>query len=205
MRTLIIVGLVGLGVTLTACDPNNDVTENETEQPAVTEAEKSAHIAEAKGVIKQFATTLKSELIGAMKNGGPVNAIEVCHSRAPVLAEKIGGEYGATLTRVSMKNRNAILGVPNAWQAKVLQDFEARVANGKAIETLKYVDIAEVTGGQQFRMMKAIPTGAICLTCHGESIAPEVQAKLTALYPNDHATGFSAGQIRGAFVYTKPL
>lgn len=25
MRTLIIVGLVGLGVTLTACDPNNDV------------------------------------------------------------------------------------------------------------------------------------------------------------------------------------
>lgn len=156
-------------------------------------------------MIKQFATTLKSELIGAMKNGGPVNAIEVCHSRAPVLAEKIGGEYGATLTRVSMKNRNAILGVPNAWQAKVLQDFEARVANGKAIETLKYVDIAEVTGGQQFRMMKAIPTGAICLTCHGESIAPEVQAKLTALYPNDHATGFSAGQIRGAFVYTKPL
>ncbi len=205
MNKLQLVGLMSVLLAFTACDSSNDVAEYKPAQSVISDAEKLAHIADAKGVIKQFATTLKSELVGAMKNGGPVNAVEVCHTRAPILAEQIGGEYGAMLTRVSLKNRNPTMGVPNEWQSKVLNDFEMRLANGETIDSLKYVDIASVTGGQQFRMMKAIPTGGVCLTCHGEKIAPEVQAKLIELYPNDHATGFTAGQIRGAFVYTKPL
>jgi hypothetical protein len=40
----------------------------------------------------------------------------------------------------------------------------------------------------------------MCLGCHGKNIAPEVQAKLDELYPEDQATGFSEGDLRGAFV-----
>jgi hypothetical protein len=53
--------------------------------------------------------------------------------------------------------------------------------------------------------MQAIPTGALCLQCHGENISPEVQAELARLYPEDKATGYSAGDIRGAFVVTRDL
>jgi hypothetical protein len=53
--------------------------------------------------------------------------------------------------------------------------------------------------------MKAIPTAAQCLNCHGESISPEVDAKLKALYPNDQARGFKEGDLRGAFTLAKPV
>ena len=53
--------------------------------------------------------------------------------------------------------------------------------------------------------MKAIPTGGVCLACHGENLAQGVQETITTLYPNDKATGFKSGDIRGAFVVTKVL
>jgi hypothetical protein len=38
-----------------------------------------------------------------------------------------------------------------------------------------------------------IMTQAVCLTCHGENIAPEVKVQLAELYPADRATGFQVG------------
>jgi len=39
----------------------------------------------------------------------------------------------------------------------------------------------------------------MCLACHGDNIAPEVTAAIRAHYPEDQATGFATGQLRGAF------
>lgn len=50
-----------------------------------------------------------------------------------------------------------------------------------------------------FRYMKAIPTKGLCLTCHGEALTEPVKATLAELYPEDKATGFKVGDIRGAF------
>jgi hypothetical protein len=38
----------------------------------------------------------------------------------------------------------------------------------------------------------------MCLQCHGEALAPEVTQALAARYPDDRATGFREGQLRGA-------
>jgi hypothetical protein len=37
--------------------------------------------------------------------------------------------------------------------------------------------------------------------CHGpsESLAPDIKEKLATLYPQDQATGFSEGELRGWF------
>jgi len=51
--------------------------------------------------------------------------------------------------------------------------------------------------------MKAVPTEGVCLACHGQNISPEVQTKLNELYPDDKATGYSLGQVRGAIVVIK--
>ena len=53
--------------------------------------------------------------------------------------------------------------------------------------------------------MQAIPTGEVCLACHGTAIAPEITAALDEQYPDDQARGFSLGEIRGAFSLSKPL
>jgi hypothetical protein len=47
--------------------------------------------------------------------------------------------------------------------------------------------------------MRAIPTDALCLTCHGATLAPELAAAIARDYPADAATGFAQGQLRGAF------
>ncbi|MPQ96322.1 DUF3365 domain-containing protein, partial [Thioclava sp. JE_KL1] len=56
-----------------------------------------------------------------------------------------------------------------------------------------------------YRYMKPIPTGAVCLSCHGTHIAPAVKQKLNELYPHDKAVGFNKGDIRGAFSFSKTL
>jgi hypothetical protein len=39
----------------------------------------------------------------------------------------------------------------------------------------------------------------LCVTCHGATLAPDLQAKIDELYPNDQATGYAAGDLRGVF------
>jgi hypothetical protein len=51
--------------------------------------------------------------------------------------------------------------------------------------------------------MKAIPVGQVCLTCHGSDIAPELRTEINTYYPEDMATGFELGELRGAFTITK--
>ena len=48
--------------------------------------------------------------------------------------------------------------------------------------------------------MKAIVMQPQCAACHGSNIDPELEQAITEKYPNDKATGFDVGNIRGAFV-----
>ncbi len=160
--------------------------------------------AQARGIVAKFAGKLKGELVAAMKAGGPVKAIEVCK----VVAPAIGGEVstdGWTVKRTSLKLRNA-KAVPDAWEKQTLEMFEAQKAKGADVTKLERSEIVDAGGVRTFRYMQAIPTAAKpCLACHGGSIAGPVKAKLTELYPQDKATGFKAGDIRGAFTLSKPL
>jgi hypothetical protein len=162
----------------------------------------NAEIQQAMDAVKAFAGSLQAELKKGMKQGGPVNAIEICNTRAARIAMDVSGKKGLSVQRVSLKNRNPA-NVPNAWQQKVLEDFEKRKLDGEPVGQLTYADVAENEDGKQFRFMKAIPTKAICIACHGADITPEVKERLDQLYPDDKARGFRPGDIRGAFVVTR--
>ena len=168
------------------------------------EFDESAELDRAKKATAAFAGALKSELVSAMQSGGPIEAIDVCNTRAVLIGEEVSLEQGMTLSRVSLKNRNPD-NAPNEWQAEVLGSFESRKAAGEAPATLAWHEVADSENGREFRFMKAIPTGAICLACHGETIAAPVAEKLAELYPEDKATGYSEGDLRGAFVVTRIL
>lgn len=163
-----------------------------------------AEIARAKGTIKQFAGALQTELKTAMQAGGPVAAIGVCHTQAMPITAQVAAEHGMQLSRVSLKNRNPA-NVPNEWQAAVLKDFDRQQTAGKDITKLAWSETVTVDNGQEFRFMKAIPTGEVCLKCHGSQLAPEVVQVLADIYPEDRATGYSVGDIRGAFVVTRKV
>jgi hypothetical protein len=160
---------------------------------------------EAKGIIKQFGGQLKGELQAAIKAGGPVEAIEVCNKKAPAIAHDLSEQTGWEVARTSLKLRNPG-NAPDAWERQVLERFEADKAAGKDVQKLSYAETVEEPAGKTFRVMKAIPTGKVCLNCHGaDTVKPEVEARLADLYPSDQARGFKVGDIRGAFTLSKKL
>jgi len=164
-----------------------------------------ALVDEAKTISQGFMESLKGELQRAMKAGGPVAAVEVCHSVAPAIAGQQAKEHGwDKVARTSLKLRNPA-DAPDAWEKGVLEQFEARKAAGEPAGSLSYSEVVETEGGKEFRFMKAIPTGKLCLACHGTEIADPVAAKLDELYPEDQARGFQEGDIRGAFTLVKKL
>ncbi len=159
--------------------------------------------AESRAKIKNFAGSLKGALQTAIKEGGPVKAISVCNVRAPeIAAELSGGDW--TVGRTSQRTRNPENG-PDAWETMVLEAFIDRAAAGESLKTMEAAAVVESGGARTYRYMKAIPTGEVCLTCHGSDLEPELAAKIRAVYPEDRATGFKLGELRGAFTVTKTV
>ena len=156
---------------------------------------------DAAAAVQQFGAQLKNELQQAMAAGGAMQAVDICHLRAPAIADELSAQTGYQLARVSLKFRNPERGQPAAWQRAVLESFDQQLAAGTPADDLIY----SATRDGEYRFMKAIPTGALCLTCHGTALAPELEAKLKDLYPEDRATGYLAGELRGAFVAVRPL
>lgn len=163
---------------------------------------------QSRAVIQQFAKQLQGELGKAMKSGGPTKAIAVCQQAAPSIARAESDKHGWTVGRTSLKLRNQN-NAPDAWEAVVLQQFEERAAKGESPNGMSHSEVISQDGRKVFRFMSAIGMPSMeqapCLMCHGETIKPEVIAKLDALYPEDKARGYRPGMIRGAFTITQPM
>ncbi len=167
--------------------------------------EATAEVKVSRAAAQQFGATLKDVLQQAINNGGPVSGITVCHGQAGAIAEKLSQEQGMLVGRTSLKVRNP-QNAPDNWELAVLKQFEARKAQGEAVDKLEFFAVIPDDRGQNtFRYMKAIPTAALCLTCHGENLPAEVDAQLKELYPDDKARGFREGELRGAFTIAKPM
>ncbi|MEW6764645.1 MAG: DUF3365 domain-containing protein [Pseudomonadota bacterium] len=165
-------------------------------------ADEAAKLDQARAIAKEFGGTLKGELEKAMKAGGPLAAIEVCHSKAPAIASDLSAKYGAKVHRTSLRPRAT---PPQDWETGVLTSFDERRAKGEDPAAIEFHEVVTIDGKPHLRYMKAIGTLPVCLNCHGENVAPETRAKLDALYPNDKAMGYKAGELRGAFSITAPL
>lgn len=148
--------------------------------------------------IKKLGSALKLALKSAMKESGPVGALETCNVEAVPITETISIEEGMIISRTSLKTRNP-KNDPDKWELGVLEQFE----KGEISEFGEVVTDSE--GHQTYRYMKAIHTAPLCLKCHGIDMNKEVSAKISELYPEDKAVGFKIADIRGAFTIQKPL
>lgn len=171
---------------------------------AAVAAQPVSDVMEARVLVKEFFTTLKGQLESAIKAGGPAKAIQVCNVQAPAIALDMSQKSGWELARTSLRLRNPD-NRPDAWETDVLNSFETRKQAGEDAQKMEFSEVVEDDGGRTFRYMKAIPTAEVCLKCHGSDVGPEVKAKLKQLYPDDQATGYALGDIRGAFTFRKKL
>jgi len=173
--------------------------------PGFAETGRDANLEEAKGIIKAFSSGLKAELQAALNASSLANAIQICKERAPAIAADYSSRTGWNVGRTSLRLRNPAANAPDAWEKQVLLKFEERKSGGEGIETIAFAEVTQADGEKRFRYMQAIPTGALCLVCHGESLAPAVGTALDKAYPQDQARDFSLGDIRGSFTLSKPL
>ncbi|MFM1896172.1 MAG: hypothetical protein RLZZ385_1246 [Pseudomonadota bacterium] len=183
-------GPLALAILLAGCSTGPD--------PAVDTA---ALETEARYITQRFVGTLLPTLQQALQNGGPVNAIEVCAVQAPLIAQSLSEQSGWSVRRVSLKTRNTANATPDAFERQILRSFDSRQTAGEAGATLSH---GEVRSGE-YRFMQAQPAMPLCLTCHGDNLAPEVSSALARLYPGDSATGYQQGQIRGAISLRRAL
>jgi len=153
---------------------------------------------------KQLAAELKAALTEALKVSAE-HAIDVCNTRAPEIAATIADEGKVTVGRTSLRVRNPA-NAPNAWQREVLETFQRRHADGEPLSSLEYSAVVETADGHaERRFMKAIPTEPLCVTCHGRQLAPALERAIAAKYPDDAATGFDVGDVRGAVYVVRRL
>jgi len=161
---------------------------------------------EARALPGKMVPRLLEVLTEEIGKGGHAEAISVCREKAPQMARALSEQTGWAVRRVSLKNRNP-KAVPDAWERAVLEEFDRRMAAGENPAQIEKAEVVTMDGKKVYRYMKALPTNELCLSCHGtpDKIAPEVQARLKALYPDDKAIGYELKQIRGAITARKPM
>ena len=173
----------------------------------VARADTSQHEQAAAKVTGTFLKELSAAMKREMNKGGPLEAIKVCGELAPDMANRLSRETGWRVTRVGTRVRNPLLGMPDAWEQHVLGEFTDRAAKGEALADMTYSEVVSEPGGQYFRFMKPIVVQPKCLLCHGpaETIPKSIKNILTTHYPFDAATGYKAGDLRGAVSIKQPL
>jgi hypothetical protein len=165
-------------------------------QPAAAE-DPAPWVMDSRAAAQALGSRLMGELTAALAKS-PAAAIDVCSERAPRIAAEEAAARGAEIGRTALRFRNPD-NAPEAWQRRGLESFATALAAGADPATLEFTEVAGTDGTVERRWMKPIMTGPLCLTCHGETLAPEVAAAVQARYPDDRATGFAAGDLRGAF------
>lgn len=158
----------------------------------------------SRATVDEYMQSLKGELQEGMQQGGPVNAIGVCKLTAPGIAGTYSAKTGWEVGRTSLRVRNPE-NAPDAWELGVLKGFEKRKAAGEPLAGMEFYEVTRHEGKKVFRYMKAIPTAGLCTVCHGDPLDPEAAKQISELYPQDQATGFRVGDIRGAFTIIQPL
>lgn len=153
-----------------------------------------AFVQQSEQIAARLQNELKAELLTALKKAKPTGAIDVCQSAAPAIAQNLSAESGLMVSRIAQRNRNPSGIVDVSIDALYTQLERQPIVDGAPNAVHGVID-----GRATF--LQAIPMKEQpCGVCHGTNISPEVSEAIASSYPNDRATGFRPGELRGAIL-----
>lgn len=168
-------------------------------EPPLDEA---AVLARSDAVAGRFQSALQAQLKSALAAGGPMLAVTVCRDAAPQIAAQESERSGAEISRVAARNRNPAGGVTEDLQPHYADLASAPLVDGKPASRVWRSGTGETA---TINVLRAIPMQEQpCTVCHGTNVAPDLAARIHELYPNDKATGFKPGDMRGAMLIRWP-
>ncbi|MGE0143005.1 MAG: DUF3365 domain-containing protein [Planctomycetota bacterium] len=181
--------------------PASAASKPDEESPAAGEpADKPAadpqRAQKAREVAMAFGKALLGELTAAIDAQGPVAAIAVCNERAPALAAAAASSE-FRVRRIGTRVRNRATNTPTEGERAILTKMESMEP-----DALRTAALEESPNGVPAVYMPILIASPMCLMCHGDkaTLAADVRAKLASLYPEDEATDYAVGDLRGAFV-----
>jgi len=140
--------------------------------------------------------TLRAKMMASMAEVGPSGTVAVCYYQAQALAGEVSANEGVRVRRTSLRVRNP-RNAPDPFERELLVRLEKLNREGKIPPE---VFEEQVTDGKRvYRYAKPLLVESMCLTCHGrgEEIPQNVRRELEVRYPDDGATGYRAGELRG--------
>jgi hypothetical protein len=154
-------------------------------------------------ITQEVQAQLVTQLQQAIAANGHSGALDFCKVNALPILTSFETKHAVTLRRVSSRPRNP-LDAPNADEVPLLDAYSYNAENDITSDP----SIQKLQQGEVFLYTKPITiSNAMCLSCHGDpkkDIAPETATKLKQLYPQDPATGYALGDLRGMWALRMP-
>src|SRR5574341_235972 len=188
---------LGLAVLAAACRQDRRI---QVETPAAD----SVTTRLARAVADSLGDELIDLVSAALERGGPSLAIHFCADSAQVRTLR-HWKNGIYIRRVSQRVRN-VDDTPDATERQRLERLgELHRAGTLPAESVQVVRGPD--GTFQLQYLRPIIVQPGCLACHGDpaTFEPGVRAVLATRYPEDRATGYVAGDLRGAVSVRVPL
>ena len=161
-------------------------------------------VKEGVGYIKMLGKELKMNMkkhMMADKSG--VEAASFCANKASEITKEVSAKFpkGVRVYRTSLKYRNPN-NKPDEKDVEVLKSIQ------KSIDENKFVQkpIVVKMDNNKTRVYVPLMVENACVKCHGDAskINPEIKKIISKKYPNDKATGFKLGDLRGVIVAELP-
>lgn len=143
--------------------------------------------------------TLGGKLKAALEAGGVRHAAEYCSTAAFPLIDSLSIAFGASIRRTSLKARNP-MDAPTPEERAVLEAYTAKFHAGQGMDPL----ISTLADGKK-AFYSPIIVQEMCLKCHGAigtDIAQADYEHIQGIYPDDPATGYKIGDLRGMWSLT---
>lgn len=197
-----------VALALTACKSNQEPAPGATRaivsskrkelklasDQSLSATQKNLWLNKSRALSKKLGTRLQAELAKALAKGDPALAVQTCASAAPRLAQDLSRPGQYQIKRISLKPRNSENQANAADQAK-LKEFEKR----KQVDPNARLESLQQSGEGQLTYLGGIRIKPLCLTCHGSNISAPLLGAIRSHYPQDQATGYQLGDLRGAF------
>ena len=178
--------------------PQTVFAQNVTAAPDTAEL-----LARARTATGELLQRTREVLLRHLAARGPAGAVMACADTAQQLNAMVEQSHSLSIRRISDKWRNPA-DAPDSYESEILAKMNNLLREGSLPETTEIYGLVRSGKKVLFRYMKPIVVQGVCLSCHGDpgSISREVAGILSARYPDDTATGYSAGQLRGAVSVT---
>jgi hypothetical protein len=163
---------------------------------ALTEEEQAKYTRTGQDIVQNVATVITTAVTKSLNDGGVGRAAQYCSYIAIPMVDTLAANHGVKIRRTSDKIRNP-KDAPTEREREVIEQYQQEKAAGKELKPL-----VEAIDPHTVAYYQPILIQPLCLTCHGvlgETMTEENYSFIQYLYPDDQATGYALGDVRGIF------